>query len=645
MPLPPNTNLSVLGYSRPGDTLQSKPKQAILVRLSSETLDALESFSTQPSQIQFEFGDNPGIHVGDAHFPMRHYKENAIHELFLRASSATKKNAPLKLHANVVGRFNVERELAGVRDKIRESTQDAANQRNSRTTVFIETPPDIPTLRKRKEAPSSSMFRKPLRPADKLTAPQLTSNASAPSKGANLSSHSHLGLVRKQVLQCLALGEKTEDQVMRGLENSDRTLPSRRELQDLLDLVAEPSIVKGNPMDKTFKLYRLKLSSWKEVRPYEWSTLSEPEQTSIARSARIAFKNLRIPESDPVWNHVRFRTPVATTSTADHAQALDQKKQDVPKRAVTSHEARERKNKPKLDTKKSEIMMKDESLRVTPRMALHDNKLETSSESRRTAETSLTETTRGQGSQVSKTAKSRVSDSYSPLTVGKAISVRQSNKDNISFASSNKPSPDDKHLPISSSQKTRKKRPEDEISIGESDREKRRSKGEKANLNNTLDGTRAQISGSSTKRKALEHSVEIFHEPVASSISKRRRTEYEASSSVPSSDRTKNAAAKEPPVRKSHLNTGPSERPSQKPLPSSSTSMRFKKDDSPPSKRNTVPNNASERTYSESSSRSRTSGSQSSKPSGSKARRPPVYTSSEEEEPPVPTLRPPGNAA
>ena len=52
MVLPANTTL------RPGDALQSKPKQAMFVRMSAESLQALESFPTQ-STLRFQFGDSP----------------------------------------------------------------------------------------------------------------------------------------------------------------------------------------------------------------------------------------------------------------------------------------------------------------------------------------------------------------------------------------------------------------------------------------------------------------------------------------------------------------------------------------------------------------------------------------------------------
>jgi len=58
MPLPANGTLSLQGHSKPGDALPSKPKQAMIVRMSAETLDALEAFPNQPP-MEFAFGRNP----------------------------------------------------------------------------------------------------------------------------------------------------------------------------------------------------------------------------------------------------------------------------------------------------------------------------------------------------------------------------------------------------------------------------------------------------------------------------------------------------------------------------------------------------------------------------------------------------------
>lgn len=55
MPLPADGTIHLTGYSRPGETSQSRPKQAMIIRMSDKTLDLLESMP----QLHFEFSDNP----------------------------------------------------------------------------------------------------------------------------------------------------------------------------------------------------------------------------------------------------------------------------------------------------------------------------------------------------------------------------------------------------------------------------------------------------------------------------------------------------------------------------------------------------------------------------------------------------------
>lgn len=100
--------------------------------------------------------------------------------------------------------------------------------------------------------------------------------------------------------------------------------------------------------------------------------LTDTERTNMARAARFAFKSLGIPESDPTWNHIRYRstatnftTNVPSTSSSGSAMTSMSEKQnktDVPKRGASSRDAKEKKAKSKLD---SEIMMKDESLKAS----------------------------------------------------------------------------------------------------------------------------------------------------------------------------------------------------------------------------------------------------------------------------------------
>ena len=55
MPLPVNTTLSLQGHTRPGESIASKPKRAMIVRLSEATLDALQQLAVG-ERMEFEFG-------------------------------------------------------------------------------------------------------------------------------------------------------------------------------------------------------------------------------------------------------------------------------------------------------------------------------------------------------------------------------------------------------------------------------------------------------------------------------------------------------------------------------------------------------------------------------------------------------------
>lgn len=128
----------------------------MIVRMSAETLEALEDFSSNPA-MNFEFGDNPvspsprnstisntqsqGIYIGETFFPMRPLKESSPHEIYLRTSSAAKPNAPLKLYANVMGKFIVDRQLGEkVTDKVRQQTIEAKKQHAERQTIMLDAP-------------------------------------------------------------------------------------------------------------------------------------------------------------------------------------------------------------------------------------------------------------------------------------------------------------------------------------------------------------------------------------------------------------------------------------------------------------------------------------------------------------------------
>ena len=176
---------------------------------------------------------------------MRHAQETTLHELYLRASSITKKTAPLKLYANVVGKFTVERELHDdVCDKLRESAQDAVNQRMTRTTQFINVPPDIQSnSKKRKEPPSpSTMFRKQIRQSDKLmptSNPPIVPNRTSTLTAQGSKEGSTSLPLRTRVVHYLAIADRTEDELARLVGGLDCSSLLRREIHDLLEQVSE----------------------------------------------------------------------------------------------------------------------------------------------------------------------------------------------------------------------------------------------------------------------------------------------------------------------------------------------------------------------------------------------------------------------
>jgi RNA polymerase II elongation factor ELL len=107
---------------------------------------------------------------------MRPLEERSPHELYLRASSAAKPMAPLKLYANVTGKFTVERELGEkVGDKVRDRTLVAQKKRTERTAILLDKPPELSATNGKKKKPQPTMFRKPIQPSDR----QPTHNAAA----------------------------------------------------------------------------------------------------------------------------------------------------------------------------------------------------------------------------------------------------------------------------------------------------------------------------------------------------------------------------------------------------------------------------------------------------------------------------------
>lgn len=382
MPLPDSGPLSLHVHSSLGNAVQSKPKQAMIIRMTAETLEALEAFPNHP-EMHFDFGDNPGIYIGEAFYPMRSQKESSPHEIYLRMSTAAKPNVPLKLYANVIGKLMVERELgAKITDGVRQRTIEVKKAHSERQAILLDQPPipapgSKPT--KRKAPGSGTVVKKSVTPMDQLRAS--SSSIATPRKVSPLpqnppSSRANVD-IRRRLVHCLAMQQRLADDAIRMVGGANISAPAREDLLRLLEDVAEQT-APSKKGDKSPRPWTLKPQTWTEVRPYEWPKLTEAERTSMARQARLAFKALRIPESDPAWDNVRYRNTVpvigapssippsvaSSSRSSATTSSVSAPAQSEPKRPLMLKETKA-KTKPDASRMKGEISMKDESAKVS----------------------------------------------------------------------------------------------------------------------------------------------------------------------------------------------------------------------------------------------------------------------------------------
>lgn len=382
MPLPSGTPLSLQGHSRPGDTVQTKPKHAMIVRMSAETLEALEDLSSSPV-MNFEFGDNPGIYIGETFFPMRPLKESSPHEIYLRTSSAAKPNAPLKLYANVMGKFIVDRQLGEkVTDKVRQQTIEAKKQHAERQTIMLDAPlvSAAGTKNLKRKTPGSGTVVKKAAQRDTLRAPaastpvarKISPMPQAASSKANAD-------IRRRLIHFLAVESRETDLTVSRVCGRESDVNARANLLSILEEVAEQTPARKG--DKSPRKWELKQSTWLEVRPYEWEMYKPSERTVIARQGRVVLSSLKIPESDSVWDHFRFRNVAPPTGAAPHPTHGGKtitgppagllKPKPEPKRPAISKDL---KQKAKADSSrtKGDIQMKDESARPRGGLQMKD---------------------------------------------------------------------------------------------------------------------------------------------------------------------------------------------------------------------------------------------------------------------------------
>ncbi|KAH9998483.1 hypothetical protein BJV74DRAFT_883171 [Russula compacta] len=355
MPLPVAVNgtVSLQGPTRQGDAPQPLTKRAMIIRMSEETLEALAAYPAHPP-LQFEFGDTP-VRVYTIHYysflcfnsctlPSQppgyshrvYFLPNARgsrvhpHELYLRSALASKINAPLKLYADIAGKFNVERELNGkAESKVHQSTADAQKTKSERRIVLLDNPPTLTSSATKTKPSAPAKKRKPAVSATttvrrvqhiiqaKYEGSSVARGRQSPSHPLPSSQASPVSpAIRAQMVHLLAKGPRTKEDVLTQVGGSDASESLRVQLNELLVTIAErerpnsKSAVPGQP------LYTLLPISWKEVRPYEFAGLTDDERRKMWRQARQSLYSLGIPESDAAWDHVRTLPGSAVTSSS-----------------------------------------------------------------------------------------------------------------------------------------------------------------------------------------------------------------------------------------------------------------------------------------------------------------------------------------
>ena len=122
--------------------------------------------------------------------------------------------APLKLYANVQGKFDVKRVVDDkVHEKVRNRTLEAERQRTERKTIMLEAPPpdlDKPTKKSKK---ATTTARRVVANATSSYASTSTKPAATPKESPNKAVD--LSTMRSKVIHTLALGPTTAASVVR----------------------------------------------------------------------------------------------------------------------------------------------------------------------------------------------------------------------------------------------------------------------------------------------------------------------------------------------------------------------------------------------------------------------------------------------
>lgn len=240
-----------------------------------------------------------GIYIAGTFYPMRAQEENADHELYLRSTLASKPGAPLKLYANVIGKFMVERQLGErMQNKVRDRTQQAEKQRLERKTQLLDAPLAIPSTTKsaasKKKKDAISLKRVAPLESRMLS----TTSSSQPSRMVSPRppvSTETPGL-KERLIHCAALQDRTTEELIRMLASG--TAATLR--KEVTELIPQVRVCLRLRTDCLHSVASHPIRSWN--RSQLRRTASTPTLNGVSNSSR---GNSFVRTTGPVWSRRR----------------------------------------------------------------------------------------------------------------------------------------------------------------------------------------------------------------------------------------------------------------------------------------------------------------------------------------------------
>lgn len=170
---------------------------------------------------------------------MQSQPENSAHELYLRTSTPSKPNAPLKLQANIIGKFLVAPKLERIQNKMRDTLAAAEKQKEERQIQRLAEPLSMakPATKKAK-----STTKKNTKSATGAAGPSRVSppgRNSPPTALPGEEAYEVFGdaSTRRRLIHCLALQPRDTAEVMKLVVGPNSGPQEKKELTEILKTV------------------------------------------------------------------------------------------------------------------------------------------------------------------------------------------------------------------------------------------------------------------------------------------------------------------------------------------------------------------------------------------------------------------------